>query len=139
MMLCKQNGKGKTDIADTGNGDFIGSVHGDFCSALLDIQIGGLKVQSFCKGFQLFDGRDELLRFETGEQAAVDPGDFRELGLGNLLFLPAGDYGFGEQRKRQFFHIKNDSFVSDYQDDKSIIAEKQKKSRKCSQKQIMLF
>ena len=75
MMLREQHGKGKTDIADTGNGDPAGFLYRDSCSLLFDIQIDGIKLQGFGQGFQLFDGRREVLRFQTGEQTAVDPGE----------------------------------------------------------------
>ena len=100
MMLREQHGKGKTNIADTGNGDSVGVLHRDSDSVLFDIQIDGIKVQGFGKGLQLFDGRREVLRLQTGEQTAVNAGEFRELSLGQLFFLAAGFYGFSKQGKR---------------------------------------
>ena len=104
MMLCEQHGKGKTDIADAGNSDPVGFLYRDSDSVLFDIQVDRLKIQRFGQGFQLLDGRREVLRLQTGEQTAVDSGELRELCLGQFLCLAAGFHSFGKQRERQLLH-----------------------------------
>ena len=65
VVLCKQRGDGKADVARSRNGNVERRRRLHFFDFAVDEEVAWLEVEDFCEVFELRDGRHEVLLFET--------------------------------------------------------------------------